>query len=58
MQALKTLKSKSDFHKEFYDKKRSIGSLFPMLVDVMLRENVDLIDKLNRRIFVLQLVYN
>ncbi|WP_159020381.1 hypothetical protein [Algibacter sp. L3A6] len=58
MQALKTIKIKSDFHKEFYEKKRSSCSLFAMIADVMLRENVDLKDKLNRRIFVLELVYN
>ena len=57
IQALETIKDKSEFHKEFYKKKKSIGSLYPMLADVMLAEKVDLNDKLNRRIIVLELVY-
>jgi hypothetical protein len=57
IQALETIKNKSTFHEEFYDKKRSSGFLYPMLADVMLLKNVDLKDKLNRRIIVLELVY-
>ncbi|MCL5128918.1 hypothetical protein [Algibacter sp. L4_22] len=53
IQALETIKDKSEFHEEFYIKKRSLGSLYLMLADVMLLKN-----KLNRRIIVLELVYN
>ncbi|MBP0905870.1 hypothetical protein ACFSKN_08640 [Mariniflexile gromovii] len=57
MRALETIKDKSEFHSEFYEKKRALGFLYPMLADVMLLENIDLNDKLNRRIIVLELVY-
>jgi hypothetical protein len=58
MQALETIKDKNEFLKEFYEKKRALGYLYPMLADVMLLEKIDLKDKLNRRIIVLELVYN
>ncbi|MBP0904082.1 hypothetical protein ACFSKN_08970 [Mariniflexile gromovii] len=57
LQALESIKNKSNFHQEFYDKKRSLGVLYPMLADVMLLENIDLNDKLNRRLIVLELIY-
>ncbi|HLV39754.1 hypothetical protein [Xanthomarina sp.] len=56
-QALGEIKNKSKFHQEFYEKKISSGSLYPMLADVMLLEKIDLNDKINRRIIVLELVY-
>ena len=58
MQALETVKNKSDFINEFYDTKKSARFLFPKsTARVMLNYNIDLNDKLNRKIIVLELAY-
>lgn len=58
MQALEAIKDKSEFHKEFYERKKSAGFLFPKSTSrFMLYKNIDLNDKLNRRIIVLELTY-
>ena len=58
LQALESIKEKSEFHKEFYETKKSAGFLFPeSTASVMLNYNIDLNDKLNRKIIVLELAY-
>ncbi|WP_166966800.1 hypothetical protein [Yeosuana marina] len=58
LQAIESIKNKSDFHKEFYDTKKDFGYLFPKsTARVMLNYDIDLNDELNRKIIVLELVY-
>ena len=58
LQALESIKYKGEFHKEFYDTKKSAGFLFPeSTARIMLNYDIDLNDKLNRKIIVLELVY-
>ena len=58
LQALESIKDKGEFYKEFYQTKKSAGFLFPeSTAKVMLNYNIDLNDKLNRKIIVLELVY-
>lgn len=58
MQALESVKNKSEFHKEFYEQRNSAGFLFPDAVArKMLYYNIDLNDRVNRKIIVLELAY-
>ncbi|WP_282043070.1 hypothetical protein [Winogradskyella flava] len=58
LQALESIKDKGEFHKEFYDTKKNAGFLFPeSTARVMLNYDIDLNDKLNRKIIVLELAY-
>lgn len=58
LQALSSTKSKGEFHKEFYKTKKSAGFLFPeSTARIMLKYDIDLTDKLNRKIIVLELAY-
>ena len=58
LQALESIKEKGEFHKEFYDTKKSAGFLFPeSTARIMLNYDIDLNDKLNRKIIVLELAY-
>jgi hypothetical protein len=58
LQALESIKDKGKFHKEFYKTKKNAGFLFPeSTARVMLNYDIDLNDKLNRKIIVLELAY-
>ena len=58
MRALESIKDKSNFIEEFFDTKKSFGLLIPKsTARVMLNYDIDLNDKLNRKIIVLELVY-
>ncbi|WP_460219404.1 hypothetical protein [Psychroserpens sp. MEBiC05023] len=58
LQALESIKDKGEFHKEFYETKKNAGFLFPeSTARVMLNYDIDLNDKLNRKIIVLELAY-
>ena len=58
LQALSSIKDKGKFHKEFYEQKNRAGFLFPeSTARVMLEYDVDLNDKLNKKIIVLELIY-
>ena len=58
LQALESIKDKGKFQKEFYVTKNSAGFLFPeSTARVMLNYDIDLNDKLNRKIIVLELAY-
>ncbi len=58
LQALKAIKDKSEFHKEFYERKNSVGFLPSESTSrFMLYKNIDLNDKLNRKIIVLEFLY-
>ncbi|MDB9954717.1 hypothetical protein OAD49_04060 [Flavobacteriaceae bacterium] len=58
LQALESIKDKGEFHKEYYKTKKSAGFLFPeSTARVMLNYDIDLDDKLNRKIIVLELAY-
>ncbi|MCG2432108.1 hypothetical protein [Aequorivita xiaoshiensis] len=58
LQALESIKGKGEFYKEFYETKKSAGILFPeSTARVMLNYDIDLNDKLNRKIIVLELAY-
>lgn len=58
LQALESIKDKGEFHKEFYETKKSVGFLFPeSTARVMLNYDIDLNEKLNRKIIVLELAY-
>ena len=55
---LESIKDKSNFIEEFFDTKKSFGLLIPKsTARVMLNYDIDLNDKLNRKIIVLELVY-
>ncbi len=57
-QALELIKNKSDFHREFFETKKSRGFLYPeSIARVMLNYDIDLRDKLNRKIIVLEFIY-
>ena len=58
LQALESIKDKGEFHNEFYETKKNAGFLFPeSTARVMLNYDIDLNDKLNRKIIVLELAY-
>ena len=58
IQALESIKDKSEFHKEFYKRKNSVGFLpIESTSQFMLYKNIDLKDKLNRGIIVLEFIY-
>ena len=58
LQALESIKNKSEFHKEFYEQKNSAGFLFSDAVArKMLDYKIDLNDRINRKIIVLELAY-
>ena len=58
LQALESIKDKGEFYKEFYETKKNAGFLFPeSTARVMLNYDIDLNDKLNRKIIVLELAY-
>ncbi|XMO86648.1 hypothetical protein AAFN75_17825 [Algibacter sp. AS12] len=58
LRALESIKDKGEFHKEFYETKKNAGFLFPeSTARVMLNYEIDLNDKLNRKIIVLELAY-
>jgi hypothetical protein len=58
MQALRSIKNKSQFHEKYYKQKESAGFLFPDLIaGAMLYEKIDLNDKINRKIIVLEFMY-
>ncbi|GAA4817102.1 hypothetical protein GCM10023330_27180 [Litoribaculum gwangyangense] len=58
LRALESIKDKGEFHKEFYETKKNAGFLFPeSTARVMLNYDIDLNDKLNRKIIVLELAY-
>ncbi|MBQ0768079.1 MAG: hypothetical protein KBT58_02235, partial [Bizionia sp.] len=58
LQALEVIKDKGEFHKEFYDRKKSVGFLPSKSTSrFMLNKNIDLKDELNRKIIVLEFLY-
>lgn len=58
LQALESVKNKSEFHKEFYEQKKSAGYLFAdEVARKMIDYNINLNDKINKKIIVLELVY-
>lgn len=58
LQALKSIKDKSEFHKEYYERKSNAGFLpSESTSQFMLYKNIDLNDKLNRGIIVLEFIY-
>ncbi len=58
MQALASIKDKNEFYKELYETKESVGLIFPSTTArIMLKFDIDLNDKLNRKIIALELAY-
>ncbi|MGV6832055.1 MAG: hypothetical protein ACWA5P_10920 [bacterium] len=58
LSALQIIKDKGDFYKELYETKKAIGILqAKSTAEVMLNYNIDLKDKLNRKLIILELVY-
>jgi hypothetical protein len=58
IQALESVKNESEFLEDFYDVKKDAGFLFlPQNAEVMLNYEINLNDKLNRKIIVLELAY-
>ncbi len=58
LQALESIKDKSEFHKEYYERKNNVGFLPSGSTSrFMLNKNIDLNDELNRKIIVLEYFY-
>jgi hypothetical protein len=58
IQALDTIKNKSDFHKKFFEVKQSAGIIDSQSsASVMIINKIDLNDKLNRKLIVMEMLY-
>ena len=58
IQALESIKDKSDFHKKFYERKKATGFAYPKNTAYeMLNYEIDLNDELNRKIIVVEFAY-
>ena len=58
MKALNRIKNQNKYYEELYNAKNSVGFIYKVLTArKMLHHNLDLNDKLNRKLVVLELIY-